>query len=390
VPDITHAQAMPLRPPFAELDVGANHVTLLKDGGQVFPALLDALRAARSTICLEVYTLCEDFVGCEVAEILKDRARAGVEVSLLLDAFGSSRLSRAFLDELHEAGVRTLSFNPVQLLSLPLPSRLGRAFRRDHRKLATVDGRVGFVCGQNLAAPYAAAEDGGGGWRDTGVRIEGPAVCELQACFLRLWSLSGGAAPAAERYLESEPCGDRAIWFVAGLRLFGRHTLMRMYRDAIRGARRRIWLTSAYFLPLPGLIRELRRAARRGIEVRVVLAGRTDVRSLLWAAWAIYGKLLKSGVRVYEWWGACALHAKTAVIDGQWSTVGSANLDAQSLKRSLELNVVIEDAAFAAEMERMFQEDLEHCHEIRLEDWKSWPYWKRAVAWVFYLFRDRL
>ncbi|HVY47773.1 MAG TPA: phospholipase D-like domain-containing protein, partial [Minicystis sp.] len=263
--------------------------------------------------------------------------------------------------------------------------------RRDHKKSLVVDGRVGFTGGMNVSDDYAPVELGGHGWRDTHLRLEGPAALELEYFFLRTWRRGGGAPLDEARYGgHGGRRADPKVRIVSNDLRHGRTDIREMYRSAITGAEQRIYLTNAYFLPTIRLLGNLTAAARRGVDVRIVVAGTTDVSAVLYASRALYQKLLKAGVRIYEWKGR-VLHAKTAVIDGRWSTVGSSNLDYQSLRHNLEVNAVVEDAHFAAAMERMFLDDLAHCEEIRYEAWDRvrMP-WERAASWGLFFLRDWL
>lgn len=365
------------------MQVGAHRLALLRDGEQAFPAMLEAIARAERSVCLETYILKSDGAGRRFGAALAERAAAGVEVNLLYDAWGSS-VSSAYIAELRAAGVRTLSFRPVAL-SAPFQ----KLARRDHRKLLVVDTHVGFTGGMNIADDYAAASEGGRGWRDTQVRLEGPAAAELQYLFLRTWRRSGGAPLDERRYSYDGRRPDPLVRII-GTGLPRRRRWVRdEYRAAFDEARRRLWITSAYFLPPLRMVHALAEAARRGVDVRIMLAGTTDVPPVLMASRALYGHLLRAGVRLFEWRGR-VLHAKTAVVDGRWSTIGSANLDSQSLRKNLEANAVIEHEGFAFAMERMFREDLESCEEVTEERWEHRSLLERAASFTAYLARDWL
>lgn len=364
-------------PPFATVVAGRHRLALLRDGAQTFDAMIQAIRSARSYVCLETYILRDDWTGRRFAAALSERARAGVEVNLLYDAWGSS-VSGEFLRQLHEAGVRTLAFHPLRFRGR-LGSFLARLIKRDHRKVLVVDGRIGFTGGHNIADDYAPARAGGGGWRDTHLQLEGPAVAELLYSFLHLWRRHGGAPLDEGRYSTAGRRPDPRVRIVGNSLRGRRDAIGRLYKDAIRNARRRIRITNAYFVPTVGVIRAIRQAARRGVDVQLIVAGTTDVPAVRFASRALYEPYLKAGVRIFEWKGR-VLHAKTATIDGHWSTVGSANLDVASLRVNLEVNAVVEDEGFARALERMFEEDLEHCEEITLEGWKARPFWEKLLA----------
>ncbi|APR84081.1 Cardiolipin synthetase [Minicystis rosea] len=382
--DVTVERRLPARPPFAEVTAGAHRLALLKDGGQAFPAMLEAIAAARSSICLETYILRADTIGGYFAEALAARARAGVEVSLLYDAWGSS-VSGAYIDALHAAGVRTLAYHPIRF-SGRRRELIGRMARRDHRKSLIVDSRVAFTGGINIADDYAAIEDGGRGWRDTHLRIEGPAAVELEYFFRDTWRRAGGAPLDEGRYGGHHRRADPHVSVVSSHLRHGRSSIRDEYREAIGAARDRVWISNAYFLPQIRLIRDLSAAARRGVDVRVMVAGTTDVRAVLYASRSIYEILLAAGVRLYEWEGR-VMHAKTAVVDGRWATVGSSNLDAQSLRQNLEANAIVRHPDLAAALSRMFLEDLASCREISAERWQRRPLWVRAASWGAYLLR---
>lgn len=375
------------REPFAVCVVGRHEVSLLRDGAQAYPAMLEAIGAARSTICLETYIFREDTTGLRFADALCERAQAGVEVNLLYDDWGSS-ISDALLARMHLSGVRTLAFRPVRFSGRLTPV-IARLKRRNHRKSLVVDGEVGFTGGLNISDDYAAVSDGGQGWRDTHVRIRGPAVHELERLFLATWREHKGAKLTESRYARQPEPSDGLVRIIGNDFREDRKDIRRAYVTAIHRAKRRIHLTHAYFVPPARVIRALQKAARRGVEVSVILAAATDVKLVLYAARGLYGKLLKSGVRVFEWRGR-VLHAKTAVVDGKWATIGSANLDALSLRQNLEVNAVFEDERFGAAVEAMFTEDLYQCDQMTLARWKARPWYERLLTWIAYQLRDWL
>ncbi|HRI70094.1 MAG TPA: cardiolipin synthase ClsB [Polyangium sp.] len=372
---------------YCDVVVGFHRLRLLKDGTQAFPAMLEAIKNARATICLETYILEDDRIGQLFADALIERARGGVEVNLLYDTWGSS-VSSGFVDRLIENGVRVLPFRPV-LHVLQDVKMVRQVSRRNHRKALIVDSSVAFTGGINISNDYASRDEGGGGFRDTHLEFEGPAALELQYFFLRTWKKANGAVIDDARYSHQGRRPDPFVHVVTNDMHRGRSTIRHAYRKAIHEAKRRIYVTNAYFLPTLGVLRGLCDAAKRGVDVRVMVAGTTDVTAVKLATRTIYGRMLHAGIRLYEWHGR-VLHAKTAVIDGHWSTVGSSNLDQQSLRMNMEANAIIEDARFARAMEKMFHEDLEHCEAVTTESWHQRPAWERAASWAAYLFRDWL
>ncbi len=349
--------------------------------------MLAAIAQAKRTVCLETYILRSDRTGTAFADALIERARDGVEVNLLYDAWGSS-VSSAMLDRLHRAGARTLAFHPLRFAG-KRREIIARLTRRDHKKTLTIDSVVGFTGGLNIADDYAAAEDGGAEFRDTHIRLEGPAAAELEYFFLQTWRRGGGAQIDSRNYGGDGRRPDPLVQVVTSDERRRRHSIRMEYLGAIRGARERILITNPYFLPTIRILHEFGEAAKRGVDVRIMVAGTTDVRAVLYASRSIYEALLKTGVRMFEWRGR-VLHAKTATIDGRWSTVGSSNLDYQSLRQNLEVNAIIKGRELAGALERMFEDDLTHCVEIEPERWMRRSMLTKAASWAAYLLHDWL
>ena len=337
-----------------------NAVQLLLDARENFPAWLDAIRSAQRLILFECYILDDDEVGHEFASALRDRARDGVQVYVLYDWIGSWR-SRAFWDRLRADGVRVAAFNPLQFAS-----PLGWVMR-DHRKMIAIDGRLGFVSGlcvsgRWLGNPEKRLEP----WRDTGVQIHGPAVADLEDGFAQVWRATG-AAPLSRHLLT--PAG--AIQSVGSMRVrvvSGQPASASTYRlDLLIAAlaHERLWLTDAYFVGTAAYVQALRAAALDGVDVRLLVPGASDIPAVSMLSRAGYRALLEAGIRVFEWNGTM-LHAKTAVADLHWTRIGSTNLNLASLLGNYELDVAIEDPAFAARMAEQFELDLARSTEIVL------------------------
>lgn len=369
---------------YCDMLVGSHRLRLLKDGTQTFPAMLEAIGRARSTICLETYILRDDSVGQAFAKALRERAQAGVEVNLLFDAWGSS-VSDEYVSGLEEAGVRVVEFRPVRhaIQNLRLVRQLTR---RNHRKSLIIDSSIAFTGGINLTTDYLSREEGGEFWRDTHLELEGPAAADLQYFFLRTWRKSKGAPLDEARYRVGGQRPDPLVRVITSDMRKGRASIRDAYRTAIRKAQKTIYITNAYFLPQLSFVSLLRDAARRGVDVRIMVPGTTDVTAVKYATRSIYNRLLKAGAHMYEWHGR-VMHAKTAIIDGHWCTVGSSNLDMQSLVFNLEVNAIMEHTAFARSMEAMFFEDLDFCEEVTLDTQEKRAWWERLASWVAYLFR---
>jgi cardiolipin synthase A/B len=333
-----------------------NEVRLLQDAQENYPAWLAVIRGAERAIHFENFIVADDATGRAFAEALAERAAAGIRVRVLYDWLGSSgRASPRYWDELRQAGADVRVFNPPRLSS---PFWI----HRNHRKLITVDGRIGFVSGLCVADSWKGkgrAEP----WRDTGISLAGPIVGDLDATFAATWAAAGDPLPPGE-LLEPEQIA--ATGDVAARVVSGRPGLFRIYRlDQLIAAtaRRRIWLTDAYSIATSSYVQALAEAAHDGVDVRLLVPGVSDVPVLQPIVRAGYRPLIAHGIRVFEWNGSM-LHAKTAVVDGQWSRVGSTNLNLASWATNWELDVVVEDARFGEAMEAMFLRDLENATEI--------------------------
>jgi cardiolipin synthase A/B len=363
-----------------------NRIALLRSGGEAYPAMLHAISRAERSISLETYIYRSDRTGRRFAEALAERARAGVVVRLLLDAVGSLEVGPGLLRDLRAAGVSIATFKP-----LTWKSGLG-INRRDHRKLLVVDGRTGFTGGINIGDEYAPLEEGGGGWHDIHARIEGPAVAELARLFRRTWLAAGGEPypqieePAAESVAHESTAFAIAV---GNEELRRRATIRRFYLHAMRRARESIHIANAYFIPDRGIRRVLANAVRRGVKVSVIVPENSDLKSVQFAGHHIFGPLLKAGVRIFEW-PERMMHAKAAVVDGIWATIGSYNLDARSLFHNLEVVLCIVDRSFATGLRAQLERDEAHAREVVLELWKQRPLWRRLVEWFFFQFRHWL
>ncbi len=367
-----------------ELLTPYNEVVPLRSGGEAFPAMLEAIEGAESHVHLETYILRADRTGRRFADALKGRARAGVTVRLIYDSLGSLGLDGDYVRDLEDAGVQVLEFHPV------LPWR--RKFhltRRDHRKILVVDDRVAFTGGLNISDEYAPVEEGGAGWLDMHARVVGPVVVELARLFRKGWIYGGGRPFPFPREVKAVPSvvGDTALARVIDNKIIRqRFSMRRAYLHAINRAETSLDIMNAYFVPDRGIRWALRRAARRGVRVRIILPSRSDVPIVQYATRHLYGWLLKAGIRIFEWPGRM-MHAKCAVIDRAWSTIGSYNLDNQSLFYNLEVGVEVLGSQFAARLQEEVDWALGHCEPVTLETWKRRPWWQKALQWIAFRFR---
>jgi cardiolipin synthase len=287
---------------------------------------------------------------------------------------------------LRAAGIELLAFNPVNPFKLRGPWQPNN---RDHRKILVVDGRIAFTGGVNISGAYSnsslfhsrARKGAEVGWRDTHLKIEGPAVAVLQSVFLRNWN-AHQTVPVNDPALYPPPAGQggTAVQVVAS-EPDGLQEVRDVYLEAIAAARQRIYLTAAYFVPDPPMLDALLDAARRGVDVRMVLPGVPEGGLVFYAGHAFFEPMLEGGIRIYQMRQA-VLHAKTAVIDSRWSTVGSTNMDTRSFLHNSEINVIVIDQAFGAAMEAAFTEDLSDSDEVLLHAWRQRPFTERLKEWA--------
>lgn len=367
--------------------VAGNRVALLVDGEQAFPAMLDAIAAARRQILLEMYWFGSDETGRRFARALGDAAARGVEVALIYDSVGSWESDQEMFDDLVRASVKVVEYNPVQPWKKRF--RVARLTRRDHRKILVVDDEVGFTGGINIANQWLPASQDGGQWRDYMARLEGPAVRDLHALFRTTWRLQDGAPLVHAASPASGPVGEHLVAVLGENYARRRREIVDAYLYNIYRAKQRVWITNSYFIPDRVVVQALKRAARRGVDVRVLVPGESDVLIAQHASRAMWGGLMRSGVRIFEWFGS-VLHGKTAVIDGDWATIGSFNLDAQSLRSNLEVNLAVRDESFAVVLEQAFLRDLEAAREVDEHEFAFRPLGNRLLEFVLYRFRKLL
>jgi cardiolipin synthase len=386
-----HETPLPLPDP-GEQFVAGNHVRLLRNGSAAFPEMLRAIAAAKQQILLEMYWFDSDQIGRKFAAALAAAAGRGVEVAIIFDAVGSVGASDLMFEELERAGARVIEFNPIAPWKQRF--RLSRLTRRDHRKILVVDGRVGFTGGINIADYWLSLDDGGGGWRDDMVRVDGPAVAGLRDCFVRVWTrlrgnrlaLVGVPALSPDAFT---PGGGEAVSVLGQHYFRTRHEISRAYLHYLRAASARIFIANSYFVPDGRVLRALARAARRGVDVRIIVAGQSDVDIVRHASRAVWGRLLRAGVRIFEW-DESVLHTKSAVIDGTWSTIGTFNFDYLSLRVNLEVNISVRDTRFASTLEASFRDDFERCREVSLVDFRFRPLGQRLLEFIAYRLRKFL
>jgi cardiolipin synthase A/B len=360
--------------------VPGNDVALLNDGPDAYQAMFEEIERATDHVNIEFYTIEDDEIGRRLAEMVLRKRAQGVAVNIIYDGVGSIQTPREYFERLRKGGVTAVEFNPVNPLSAATGWRLNH---RDHRKVVIVDGRVAFTGGINISGVYsggsvrhASREEGtAAGWRDTSVRIAGPAVADMQRLFLAsLKKYSKDPVEERNWFPEARPQGRHPVRVIASSPDDAVPAIFVTLVSAIRNAARSVHLTMAYFAPDPQTLDALKGAAARGVEVQLILPSYTDFRPILYAGRSHYTGLLEAGVEIYERQERL-LHAKTIVIDGIWATVGSSNIDWRSFLHNDELNVVILGQDFGRQMEESFRRDLAKSKRIALEDWK-----RRSVA----------
>src|SRR5574338_866918 len=362
-----------------------NRLTLLETGQTYFPALRAAILGAVEEVFLESYIFQDDPLGRDIAAALRAAAMAGVQVRVLVDGFGSAGFVRTLMPELQAAGVEVLVYRrEIKRFSL----RRHR-LRRLHRKLAVVDGRIAFVGGINLIDDFDALAPGHPR-HDYAVQVEGPLLQPILATMERLWRqvrwarLRRRPRPLGDLAAETQPAGPTRAAFVIRDNLRHRRDIEDAYLRAIHHARQDILIANAYFLPGRRFRQALVEAAARGVRVTLLLQGRAEYLLQHYATQALYPHLLASGVRLFEY-RRSFLHAKVAVVDEAWATVGSSNIDPFSLLLAREANVVVADPAFTKALrQRLSQAMAEGAAELRVEDWRRRPLLARAASWLAY------
>jgi cardiolipin synthase len=395
------------RPPVAQVEAGepftaGNRVTLLRDGDETLSAMFRAMQGAKSFINLEYYTF-DDIVArpapasanaaLTLGDVLLDRLAHGVQVNVIFDAFGSADTSSAFLDRLRKAGAHVLAYNPGLTTDA---GNLVSPNDRDHRKILVIDGRVGFVGGVNLDPVYEIREAAPGSgpdnsvWRDIDAEIEGPAVAQLQRLFLHTWRKQSGADLIGRAWFPpAPPRGDEAVRIVGSAPGENAPLEYLTLLTAIRNAMHSIDISTGFFVPTHEEREQLAHAARRGVRVRLLLPGKSDSAEALAAGRAAYDDLLEAGVQIDEMRND-VLHAKIAVVDGDWTSVGSSNLDRRSVAFNNEVDAIVRGRATAEAMTALLDRDRARATPITLAEWRERPLGERmhefmSRFWAFLL-----
>ena len=351
-----------------------NDVTLLIDGPTTYKSMYAAIQGAKDHINMETYSIEDDEVGRRFAAALIEKQKKGVQVNFIYDSVGSGGTPKEFFQSLRDSGIKVLEFNPINPMMLRKKWQVGR----DHRKLLVVDGQIAFVGGVNISSVYSSGSFSSKSrtkdtqpWRDTHLRVEGPVVSEFQKLFLATWEKQNGEPLASKIFFPR--IGSKGNEVVRALSSSPDESFSPIYVTllaAINSAETYAYITNAYFVPDPRLLAALERAAQRNVDVRLLLPSKTDSILVFYASRSYYDELLSVGVKIYEREDAL-LHAKTALIDGVWSTVGSTNLDWLSAEYNQEISAVVLGQEFGAQMTAMFEKDIESSRLVTLEKWRQ-------------------
>jgi len=363
-----------------------NDAELLINGDEIFPAFLETIRGAEKTLDVETYVYWTGDVADDVADAICERARAGVECNVVLDALGAAKMNRKLVGSMQDSGVNVVLFRP------PKPYAVRRLTNRSHRRLLVADGTVGMTGGVGIAAEWTGDAQDPEHWRDTHVRVRGPVVRGMQGAFAEHWLEATGSVLAGDEYLpDLEPVeGGGKMQFVRSKAGVGDTNVEALYYLAIASAKRSIDLTAAYFVPRPAFIEALAKAAQSDVRIRILVPGpHIDKGFVRVAGRAAYEALLEAGIEIYEY-QRTMLHAKTMVVDDTWSSVGTVNFDNRSFQLHDEVTLCVWSEQFASRLGDAFAHDLEHSDRMQLERWKRRGVRERVAQGVTKLARREL
>jgi len=349
--------------------VNGNHTAVLVNGEQIFPAMLAALRAARKTITFEMYIYWSGRIGQEFADVLAERARAGVKVHVLLDGVGSGKIDERYIEQMKQAGVQLERYNPPRFYTV------GRLNNRTHRKLLVIDGTIGFTGGVGIADQWTGNAQDPQHWRDTHFRLEGPAVAQMQSAFMDNWTEVTGDVLHGEDYFPPlKSVGAQLAQIFTSSPGGASDSMQLMYLLSIAAARRDVVLSASYFVPDNVEVKTIVEALKRGVRVRIIVPGpHMDASIVRRASRARWGALLEAGAEIYEY-EPTMFHCKVMVVDDVWTSVGSTNFDNRSFAVNDEANLNIYDRDFARTQVRIFEQDLKQSRRITLEEWRNRPW----------------
>lgn len=345
-----------------------NHVVALENGDEIFPSMLEGIRSAQRTITFETYIYWSGHIGQEFLDALSERARAGVEVRVMLDWVGSIKMDASMLEQLKKSGASVQQYRPLRWYNL------SRMNNRTHRKLLVIDGEVAFTGGVGVADQWEGQAQDADHWRDLHFRFEGPVVAQAQAAFNDNWIKTTGEVLNGPKYFpELKPAGEMDAQLFIASPAGGSESMHLMYLMSIAAAERSIDLEAAYFVPDELIIKALQAARKRGVRIRVILPGKhIDSDSVRLASKAHWGELLKEGIEIYEY-QPTMMHNKLLIVDGLLVSVGSTNFDVRSFRLNDEASLNIYNANFAARMTQIFEKDLKTSVQYTYEKWDKRP-----------------
>ena len=365
--------------------VNGNRTTTLVNGDQIFPAILETLRSARRTITFEMYIYWSGRIGKEFADVLAERARAGVKVHVMIDGVGSGKIDKEYIEQMKRAGVEVERYNP------PHPLKLARLNNRTHRKAIVVDGAIGFTGGAGIADQWLGNAQSPAQWRDTHFRVEGPVVAQLQAAFMDNWTeVTGNVLHGADYFPRLQPVGAHRAQVFTSAPGGGSDSMQLMYLLSIASARKDIAISAAYFVPDNVEIDTLVAALKRGVRVRIIVPGEhIDSDIVRRASRARWGDLLAAGAEIYQY-EPTMFHCKVMVVDELWTSVGSTNFDNRSFAVNDEANLNIYDREFARAQMQIFEADLARARRVTLEEWRARPWTDKLREHAASLLRSQL
>lgn len=357
--------------------LGGNRVDTLKNGDEIFPAMLEAIRSARHNIDFETYVYWSGQIGRDFANAIAERARAGIKAHVLLDWVGSQKMEKVALDTMRDAGARVEFYHPLRWYTV------ARMNNRTHRKILVVDGRVGFTGGVGIAEEWTGNAQDPEHWRDMHYRVVGPAVAQMQGVFLDNWmKVTGEVAHGVDFFPALAGAGESDAQMFESSPSGGSASMELMYLLAIVAAKREILLEAAYFIPDDLTSQALLDARKRGVDVRVIVPGKyNDAKVTRYASRNTWGPLLDAGVKIYEF-QPTMFHCKVMVVDGLFTSVGSTNFDNRSFRLNDEASLNVFDAGVAAEQVKVFEADVAQSKEYTLADWSARPWWQRLSEWA--------
>lgn len=365
--------------------VDGNRIEIYNNGDEFYPPMLEAIESARLSVTMEQYIFWDGQVGRRFAEAFAEKAREGVPVKLLVDAIGSATLGSEIFRILESGGCQLAWFRPIKWYTLH------RANQRDHRKSLIIDGAVAFTGGSGLGDHWLGNAENEQEWRDIQVRVEGPAAASLQAGFAQNWLASTGEIVSGHEYFPAIPvAGDVQVQTILSSPSGGAGAAGTMYLIAVQCARSNLDIANPYFIPDSRVIEMIARACRRGVAVRLLLAGRHN--DTWWArqnSMRLYGKLLQAGAEIYEYQPSM-LHQKTMVVDNAWATVGTANFDNRSFALSEETNICIHDPRLVERLRSVFNADLERSRKVELAEWRKRGLWQETKEALASLIEDQV